>query len=163
MCVLMYTDCLRPKLSASVIGWGGSYEFQLTNHRQRTALVADTVHTALTHKRPIQKCEKDSDHSEIKAANAACVKCWKGGFAAGGIYSNWWGDRDRVPGQDHGQAPHSQQSTILHSPKRVPVRGRGQAAAGGEKPVKVRPGATLAPVESGELQTLLTTAHFTPD
>ena len=50
MCVLMYTDCLRPKLSASVIGWAGSYEFQLTNHRQQTALVADTVHTALTHK-----------------------------------------------------------------------------------------------------------------
>ena len=25
---------------------------------------------ALTHKRPIRKCEKDSDHSEIKAANA---------------------------------------------------------------------------------------------
>ena len=68
-----------------------------------------------------------------------------------------------MPGQDHGLAPYSQQSTILHSPKRVPVRGRGQAAAGGEKPVKVRPEATLAPVESGELQTLLTTAHFTPD
>ena len=50
MCVLMYTDCLRPKLSASVIGWAGSYEYQLTNHGQRTALVADTVHTAFTHK-----------------------------------------------------------------------------------------------------------------
>ena len=50
MCVVMYTDCLRPKLSASVIGWAGSYELQLTNHRQRTALVAETVHMALTHK-----------------------------------------------------------------------------------------------------------------
>ena len=46
VCFIMLNIMFGPKLSASVIGCAGSYEFQLTNHRQRTALVADTVHTA---------------------------------------------------------------------------------------------------------------------
>ena len=46
-----------PKLYASVIGWSASHEFQLTNHRQRTALVADTVHTTLTNKILCSRCK----------------------------------------------------------------------------------------------------------
>ena len=77
---------------------------------------------------------------------------WTGQSAWAGLRTAWAGPRAGLPTANNLQSYIPQNVSVS-------VRGRGQAA-GREKPVKVRPGARPAPVESGELQP---TPHQTLD